>query len=54
MAIRHLRARFPGIYAPRSTTATTAAPVAPAPTIERLAKEATAAAAVAVNDTAAA
>ena len=35
-AIRHLQARFPGIYTPRTAAATAAAPVAPAPTTERL------------------
>ena len=31
-AIRHLRARFPGLYTPRSAAATASYPVAPAPT----------------------
>ena len=35
-AIRHLRARFPGIYAPHSAAAAAASPVPPAPTNERL------------------
>ena len=53
-AIRQLRARFSGIYTPRSAAATAAAPAAPAPTTERLVKEAAAAAAAAVDDSAAA
>ena len=50
MAIRHFQARLPRLYAPCSA----AAHVAPAPTTDRLSKEAAAAAAAAVDDTAAA
>ena len=53
-AIYHLRARFPGLYAPRSAAAAATAPVAPDLTTERLFKEAAAAAAAAVDNTAAA
>ena len=51
-AIRHLGARFPGIYAPRSAAAAAAAPVAPASTPECLADGAAAAAPATVENTA--
>ena len=51
-AIYHLRARFPGLYAPRSAAAAATAPVAPDLTTERLFKEAAAAAAAAVKNAA--
>ena len=35
-SIHHLRARFPGIYSPRSASVAAAAPVDPTPTTERL------------------
>ena len=54
MAIRHLQARFPGLYTPRSTADLASTPVDPVHMTERLSEEDSASAAVALDDTAAA
>ena len=51
-AIRHFRARFPRLYAPRSAAVAAAAPMSSTPMTECLSEEAAAAAAAAVGDTA--